>query len=237
MPSTVFFSVAVLHSSQYKPQPSVCGRTRRRQAYEAAAAKEMGNRLFKAGRFAEAEEKFTQSLAAQSTDATVHTNRSAARAARGDWEGALDDALVAVDLDARWTKVRLSFFPPLQCAQGSHGSDNPNCLGRFSAARAHSASSALLVSPTSSLVGWQTPSSSGAKAVPTVKVLTFRCFISVLTRRARCVASQGHYRCGLSYMKLSQSDKAVEVSSGPARCCYDWLRILHGWSGARLRLT
>lgn len=134
-----------------------CGRTRR-QAYEAAAAKEMGNRLFKAGRFAEAEEKFTQSLAAHAMDATVHTNRSAARAARGDWEGALDDALVAVELDAHWTKVRLSSPPGLS-----------------------------------------------------MRTLE----IPALTRRgARCDASQGHYRCGLSYMQLSQSDKAVQVIGG-----------------------
>jgi hypothetical protein len=33
-----------------------------------------------------------------------------------------------------------------------------------------------------------------------------------VTHRAQCVPSQGYYRCGLSYMQLSQSDKAVEVS-------------------------
>jgi hypothetical protein len=68
----------------------------------------MGNRLFKAGRFSEAEGAYSRAVAAVATDAGVFTNRSAARAAQADWEGALDDALVSVDLDASWTKVRRS---------------------------------------------------------------------------------------------------------------------------------
>jgi tetratricopeptide (TPR) repeat protein len=112
VPSTACHVWFFVHPSE-PTYNTACGRTRR-QAYEAAAAKEMGNRLFKAGLFAEAEEKYTQSLLALATDASVHTNRSAARAARGDWEGALDDALVAVELDARWTKVRLFSAPAMR---------------------------------------------------------------------------------------------------------------------------
>eukprot|EP00632_Arachnochrysis_sp_CCMP2950_P005298 CAMPEP_0185706472 /NCGR_PEP_ID=MMETSP1164-20130828/21927_1 /TAXON_ID=1104430 /ORGANISM="Chrysoreinhardia sp, Strain CCMP2950" /LENGTH=320 /DNA_ID=CAMNT_0028373877 /DNA_START=184 /DNA_END=1146 /DNA_ORIENTATION=- len=58
---------------------------------QAQAFKKEGNKLFQAGRHKEAIEKYTQAIAADGTDHTFYSNRSAAYAALEMWEEAAED--------------------------------------------------------------------------------------------------------------------------------------------------
>ena len=71
----------------------------------AEEAKSRGNDLFKAKRFADAVDAYTEALAADPTMSTALCNRSGARYLLGEYAGAEADATAAVNLDPTYVKA------------------------------------------------------------------------------------------------------------------------------------
>ncbi|XP_061415779.1 mitochondrial import receptor subunit TOM70 isoform X1 [Lethenteron reissneri] len=77
---------------------------------KAHAAKNRGNRLFKAGRFADAVQCYSQAItlgvgATKEELATFHQNRAAALQQMGDWDAVLSDCDRALELHPRYVKA------------------------------------------------------------------------------------------------------------------------------------
>ena len=65
----------------------------------AFALKEQGNKHFKAGQYKEAEDYYSQAIAARSNDPKLFQNRALVRIRLSDWRGAERDSRKAVELD------------------------------------------------------------------------------------------------------------------------------------------
>ena len=73
-------------------------------------AKKSGNDAFKSGRMRDAVRLYTSAIAGAPGDAALHGNRSAAKLALGEHEGALMDATRCVELDETWAILKLKIF-------------------------------------------------------------------------------------------------------------------------------
>ena len=78
-------------------------------------AKKSGNDAFKAGRMRDAVRMYTQAIAGAPGDAALHGNRSAAKLALGEHDGALLDATRCVELDPEWAKGHYRLGCALAC--------------------------------------------------------------------------------------------------------------------------
>lgn len=78
-------------------------------------SKKSGNDAFKAGRMRDAVRMYTQAIAGAPGDATLHGNRSAAKLALGEHDGALLDATRCVELDPEWAKGHYRLGCALAC--------------------------------------------------------------------------------------------------------------------------
>lgn len=70
----------------------------------AQAKKTEGNNLFKAKKYAEAIEKYTEAIANDASDVTFYSNRSACHAALEQWEQAADDGRTCIMTDKNFVK-------------------------------------------------------------------------------------------------------------------------------------
>ena len=77
--------------------------------------KKSGNDAFKSGRMRDAVRLYTSAIAAAPGDAALHGNRSAAKLALGEHEGALMDATRCVELDETWAKGHYRLGCALSC--------------------------------------------------------------------------------------------------------------------------
>jgi stress-induced-phosphoprotein 1 len=73
-------------------------------AEEAAAFKAQGNAAFSAKKYDEAIAAFSSAIEADPSDAVFYSNRSAAYAAKGDFQAALDDGKKCTELKPTWGK-------------------------------------------------------------------------------------------------------------------------------------
>ena len=78
-------------------------------------AKKSGNDAFKSGRMRDAVRLYTSAIAGAPGDAALHGNRSAAKLALGEHEGALMDATRCVELDETWAKGHYRLGCALSC--------------------------------------------------------------------------------------------------------------------------
>ena len=78
-------------------------------------SKKSGNDAFKAGRMRDAVRMYTQAIAGAPGDAALHGNRSAAKLALGEHDGALLDATRCVELDPEWAKGHYRLGCALAC--------------------------------------------------------------------------------------------------------------------------
>ena len=72
---------------------------------KAEELKDLGNKAFSAGKFAEAIEHFTEAISMDSSNHVLFSNRSAAFASLKKYREALNDAEKTVSLKADWAKV------------------------------------------------------------------------------------------------------------------------------------
>ena len=78
-------------------------------------SKKSGNDAFKAGRMRDAVRMYTQAIAGAPGDAALHGNRSTAKLALGEHDGALLDATRCVELDPEWAKGHYRLGCALAC--------------------------------------------------------------------------------------------------------------------------
>ncbi|KAH8105503.1 chaperone [Cristinia sonorae] len=70
----------------------------------ADALKDQGNKAFQAKDYDKAIELFTQALAIDSSNHVLYSNRSAAKAGKRNWAGALEDAEECIKINPAWSK-------------------------------------------------------------------------------------------------------------------------------------
>ena len=87
---------------------------------EAEYLREKGNTLFKAGRYADARDQYTEALKHDSCNAVIYSNRSAAHAKLQHYELALLDALKCIEHKPQWAK---GFVRKTIALQGLHRYD------------------------------------------------------------------------------------------------------------------
>ncbi|KAG6541934.1 hypothetical protein Mapa_016659 [Marchantia paleacea] len=79
----------------------------KKRARAVAAARKLGNDLFKAGRFSEATTAYGEGLEADVENAVLLCNRAACRAKLGQWEKAVEDCNAALDVHPTYIKALL----------------------------------------------------------------------------------------------------------------------------------
>ncbi|BBN13523.1 hypothetical protein MPTK1_6g04200 [Marchantia polymorpha subsp. ruderalis] len=103
------FEAAVLaaeRASHYAPNDFEVAAVKKR-ARAVAAARKLGNDLFKAGRFSEATTAYGEGLEADVENAVLLCNRAACRAKLGQWEKAVEDCNAALDVHPTYIKALL----------------------------------------------------------------------------------------------------------------------------------
>lgn len=76
----------------------------------ADALKEQGNKAFKNGDFAAAEEFYTQAVQKFSRNPLLFTNRANARLKLQRWEGAVNDCLKSIEISGRGQNHKAYYF-------------------------------------------------------------------------------------------------------------------------------
>jgi len=71
--------------------------------------REEGNVLFKANKYGEARDKYTEALRHDLSDALIYSNRSAASTKLHDYELALSDALRCIEIKPQWSLLKVTF--------------------------------------------------------------------------------------------------------------------------------